>query len=230
MYNYSEGFMTMSTTRTPNERYWLSRIERAAKALEANCFGASVHETAQDAAAYLVNDILGADWRGTINFGGSASVLQSGVVLLLQALPGANVLPNWDPALSREETLRLRREHFMCELYLASCNAVTMDGQLCNLDKIGNRIASLVYGPDAVALFVGRNKLCETLEVARDRVRTVAAPMNNIRLGLSNPCVKTGRCMDCNLPTRICNMWSVHEKSFPAGRIHVLLVNQDLGF
>lgn len=222
--------MATEKTMTPEEQYWTIRLEKAAKALEANNFGVSVHETAAEAAEHLVNEILPGDWKGTVNFGGSASVLESGVVPLLLKHPGADVLPSWDPELDGAEKLRLRRERFICELYLASSNAVTMDGRLLNLDGTGNRVASLIYGPEKVVLFVGRNKLCETMEVAKDRVRNIASPMNNIRLNLPNPCVKAGRCMDCKSPKRICNMWSIHEKCNPAGRIHVLLVNKDLGF
>lgn len=215
---------------TPEEQYWAIRLEKAAKALEANSFGVSVHETANAAAVHLVENILPGDWKGTVSFGGSASVLQSGVIPLLQKHAGAYVVPNWDPTMDRAEMSRLRREHFLCDLYLCSSNAVTMSGQLLNLDGTGNRVASLIYGPEKVVLFVGRNKLCETMEVAMDRVRNIASPMNNIRIGMPNPCTKTGRCMDCKSPTRICNMWSIHEKSSPVGRIHLLLVNEDLGF
>ena len=79
-----------------------TRLDKAAKALEANNFGVSIHETSQEAATHLVNEVLGKDWKGTVNFGGSASVLHSGVVPMLQALPGANVLGNWDPKMGRD--------------------------------------------------------------------------------------------------------------------------------
>ncbi len=213
----------------PEDQYWTIRLENAAAALRANHFAASVHQTARDAAEHLVNNVLTESWEGTVNFGGSVSVLQSGVVELLKKLPGANVLPNWAPDFDPQERLRLRREHFLCDLYLASSNAVTMAGQLLNLDGTGNRIASLIYGPVKVALFVGRNKLCETYDVARDRVRNVASPMNNIRIDLPNPCVKAARCMDCKSPKRICNMWAIHEKCSPPQRIHDLLINKELG-
>ena len=222
--------MATKKTMTPEEQYWTLRLDRAAKALEANNFGVSVHETAKAASEHLVKKLLPKGWKGTVNFGGTASVLQSGVVPMLQKLPGAEVLPTWDPQYAPAERNRLRRERFICELYLCSSNAVTMAGQLVNLDGTGNRVASITYGPEKVVLFVGRNKLCETLDVAIDRVRALAAPMNNIRIGLPNPCVKTGRCMDCKSPSRICNVWTVHEKCYPAGRIHVLLVNESLGF
>jgi len=214
---------------TPEEHYWTLRLENAAKALAANGFGVSVHATAKEAASHLVHDMLGKNWKGTVNFGGSASVLQSGVVDLLLQHPGANVIPTYDNK-DREARNRLRREHFLCDLYLCSSNAVTLSGQLLNVDGLGNRVAAMIYGPLKVALFVGRNKLCETLETARDRCSSLASPMNNMRLGYSNPCVKTGRCMNCNSSQRICNYWTIIEKSRPSERIHVLLINEKLGY
>ena len=215
---------------TPEERYWMQRLEDAAKALAENNFGVSVHAAARDAAGHLVNGMLGKSWKGTVNFGGSASVLRSGVVDLLLMHPGANVIDTHDFKKDPETRARLRREHYICDLYLCSSNAVTMAGQLMNVDCTGNRVASMIYGPSKVVLFVGRNKLCETLEAARSRCSNVAAPMNNMRLGYPNPCVNAARCMDCNSSKRICNYWSIIEKSSPPERIHVLLINEDLGF
>ena len=99
-----------------------------------------------------------------------------------------------------------------------------------NVDSSSNRVASMIYGPAKVVLFVGSNKLCGSLEAARERCRTLASPINNMRLGYPNPCVKTARCMDCNSPQRICNYWTIIEKSSPAERIHILLVNEELGY
>ncbi|MCL2457975.1 MAG: lactate utilization protein [Desulfobulbus sp.] len=214
----------------PEEQYWTLRLEGAARALAANNFGVSVHATAGEAAGHLVNGMLGDSWRGTVNFGGSVSVLQSGVVDLLLNHPGADVIDTYDFNKDPAIRAKLRREHYICDLYLCSSNAVTMAGQLMNVDGLGNRVASMAYGPAKVALFVGRNKLCATLEEARDRCSNMASPMNNIRIGYPNPCTKTARCMDCNSPKRICNYWSIIEKSSPPERIHVLLINQDLGF
>lgn len=222
--------MSEQKAQTPIGRYWSVRLAAAATALENNNFGVSVHETAGDAAAYLVETMLGKDWTGKVNFGGSASVIASGVVDRLKTIPGADIVPSYDPTINREEMLRLRREHFICDLYLCSSNAVTMNGQLLNVDGMGNRVAAMTYGPAKVVLFVGRNKLCETLDVAIDRERNVASPINNMRLNLPNPCVKAGRCMDCRSPRRICNYRVLTERCFPAQRIHVLLINEDLGF
>lgn len=218
------------TTTTPERKFWAIRLEKAAKALEKNNFAASVHDTAREAAEYVLSDIMGKDFKGTVNFGGSASMLQAGVVDLLREHPGADVAETWDLSRGPKEVLALRKKYFFCSLYLCSTNALIMDGRLMNVDGTGNRVASMIYGPDKVVLFVGRNKLCDTLEIARDRCSNIASPMNNIRLNLPNPCAKTGKCMDCQGETRICSYWTVIEKCKPAKRIHVLLINEELGF
>ena len=115
--------------------------------------------------------------------------------------------------------------------YLSSSNAVTMDGQLYNVDGNGNRVAALTYGPEHVLVICGVNKIVKNLEEAELRVRNVAAPANCVRLHKdSNPCTKTGTCMDCRLPSRICSVGSVLFRSHVEGRIHVLLVNEELGY
>ncbi|CAK7066542.1 MAG: hypothetical protein DELT_01660 [Desulfovibrio sp.] len=215
---------------TPNEQYWEILLARTAKALDDNKFGVSVHQTASDAAAYLVDTMLTKEWQGKVNFGGSYSVSQSGVVDLLKTIPGADIVPTHDHTVPREAIAALRREHFICDLYLCSSNAVTTQGQLLNVDGTGNRVASMIYGPAKVVLFVGRNKICESLDVAIDRERNIASPINCMRLDLPNPCVKTGRCMDCRSPRRICNYRVLTERCHPEKRIHVLLINEDLGF
>ena len=91
-------------------------------------------------------------------------------------------------------------------------------------------INGIVFGPKQVVLFIGINKITEDLEAAMQRVRTIAAPRNAMRHeGFRTPCRKTGVCMDCNSPDRICNVWSITEKSFPAGRIKIVLIREELG-
>jgi hypothetical protein len=101
---------------------------------------------------------------------------------------------------------------------------------LVNLDMIGNRVAGLTFGPKNVVVIVGRNKIVHSLEDAFLRVKEYAAPVNTMRLDKKTPCVKTGRCEDCKSPDRICNTWTITEKSFPKGRVKVVLVNADMGF
>ena len=95
---------------------------------------------------------------------------------------------------------------------------------------IGNRVSAIVFGPRNVVILVGRNKIVADLNDAMIRVKLYAAPVNAMRLDKKVPCVKTGECEDCKSPDRICNAWSIVEKSFPKGRIKVILINEDLGF
>ena len=101
---------------------------------------------------------------------------------------------------------------------------------MVNVDGMGNRVAAMIFGPDRVVLAVGMNKVVKDLEQAWDRLKRVAGPMNNMRLGLSNPCRKTGFCHDCSGATRICNYYSVIERCFIKDRICVVLIGEDLGY
>jgi len=98
-----------------------------------------------------------------------------------------------------------------------------------NLDMIGNRIGGLTFGPKEVVVLAGRNKIVPDLEDAMLRIKNYVAPVNAMRLEMKTPCVKTGRCEDCKSPSRICNTWTITEKAFPKGRVHVILINRDLG-
>jgi hypothetical protein len=115
------------------------------------------------------------------------------------------------------------------DLYLTGTNAVTEDGCLVNLDMIGNRVAALTFGPKKVVVFVGRNKIVSDLESAMYRIKDYAAPTNAMRLNCKTPCVKTSECADCKSPGRICNTWTITEKSYPKERVTVVLINEDLG-
>ena len=133
------------------------------------------------------------------------------------------------PGISVEEKLELRRQGLLVDLYLTGTNAVTEDGCLVNLDMIGNRIAALTFGPKKVVVFVGRNKIVPDLESAMYRIKDYAAPANAMRLKCETPCVKTSECADCKSPGRICNTWTITEKSYPKERVTVVLINEDLG-
>jgi hypothetical protein len=94
---------------------------------------------------------------------------------------------------------------------------------------IGNRIGALTFGPRWVIIVVGRNKIVPDLEEAMFRVKNYAAPANAMRLDKKTPCVKTSFCEECKSPDRICNTWTITEKSFPKGRVKIVLINEDLG-
>jgi hypothetical protein len=125
--------------------------------------------------------------------------------------------------------LERRRQALLVDLFITGTNAITESGQLVNLDMIGNRIGALTFGPKWVIILVGRNKLVANLDDAMYRIKNYVAPANSMRLDKKTPCVKTSFCEACQSPDRICNTWTITEKSFPKGRVKVVLINEDLG-
>ena len=164
----------------------------------------------------------------SVSWGGSMSINEIGLIPALKA---------WDcTALDRTvpKTEEEKKEFFgkvaVCDYYFMSTNAITMDGELVNIDGTGNRVASLIFGPSNVVIIAGMNKVADNLESAVDRARNTAAPMNTIRLDRKTPCTQVGRCMDCMSPDCICNQFVVTRRSTPAGRIKIILVGEELGY
>ena len=116
------------------------------------------------------------------------------------------------------------------DVFLASANAMTEDGVIVNIDGNSNRVSAIAQGPKKVVLIVGMNKICNDVDAAMKRARNVAAPINAQRFGLSTPCSKTGACMNCKSPDTICCQILITRFSRHEGRIHVILVNDNLGF
>ena len=116
------------------------------------------------------------------------------------------------------------------DVFLSSTNALTEDGILVNIDGNSNRVSCIAQGPRKVVFIVGMNKVCDDLDGAMKRARNVAAPINAQRFGLSTPCSKKGACFDCKSPDTICCQFLITRFSRHEGRIHVILVNDDLGF
>ena len=116
------------------------------------------------------------------------------------------------------------------DVFLSSANAITEDGQLVNIDGNANRVSAICQGPKKVVFIVGMNKVCPDLDSAMKRARNVAAPINAQRFGLDTPCCKTGSCMDCKSPDTICCQFLITRFSRHRDRIHVILVNDNLGF
>ena len=116
------------------------------------------------------------------------------------------------------------------DVFLTSANAMTEDGILVNIDGYANRVSRIANGPKKVVVIAGMNKVCKDLDSAMKRARNVAAPINAQRFGLNTPCAKTGACMDCKSPDTICCQFLLTRYSRHADRIHVILVNDALGF
>ena len=116
------------------------------------------------------------------------------------------------------------------DIFLSSANAMTDDGIIINIDGNSNRVSAIAQGPKKVVFIVGMNKVCSDVDAAMKRARNVAAPINAQRFGLSTPCAKTGSCMNCKSPDTICCQFLITRFSRHEGRIHVILVNDNLGF
>ena len=116
------------------------------------------------------------------------------------------------------------------DVFLSSANAITSDGVMVNIDGNSNRVSAIAQGPKKVVFIVGMNKVCGDIDGAIKRARNVAAPINAQRFGLNTPCSKTGACMNCKSPDTICCQILITRYSRHAGRIHVILVNDSLGF
>lgn len=133
-------------------------------------------------------------------------------------------------ATTQEEKDALYAEVSHCDYYFMSSNAITLDGQLVNIDGLGNRVASLIHGPKNVVIVAGMNKVVKDVDTAIDRVHNEAAPPNAVRLGLDTPCAKYGYCCNCLSPDCICCETVITRKSRIAGRIKVILVGETLGY
>lgn len=164
----------------------------------------------------------------SVSWGGSVSCTEIG---LFEALKTSDcILYDRTTAKTPEEQRELYAKAVTADYYFMSSNAVTLDGELVNIDGNGNRVACLITGPKHVILIVGMNKITPDVTSAIDRVRNVAAPPNGVRLGLSTPCSKYGKCHDCYSPDCMCCELVVTRKSRVPGRIKVILVGEELGY
>ena len=161
----------------------------------------------------------------TATMGGGVSVYEIGLVKALKE-GSYNFIDRNEIADKRAAMLAA----YDADVFLASCNAITEDGVLVNIDGNANRVSAIAFGPKKVVLIVGMNKVCSDVDAAMKRARGVAAPTNAQRFGLSTPCAKTGSCMNCKSPDTICCQFLVTRFSRHAGRIHVILVNDTLGY
>jgi hypothetical protein len=161
---------------------------------------------------------------------GSITTTSMGLWKRMAALPEVKIIDPFKPALTPRESLAMRHKGLGADIMIASCNAITLDGRLVNLDGVGNRVAAMMFGPEKVILVAGMNKVAPDLDAAIARVKNYAAPINAIRLGQETPCTVNGICSDCQSPGRVCNMWSIIEGHRTRGRIHVKLVGEALGY
>lgn len=199
------------------------RAESCVKHLRMHGFGADYFETKEEVLSYLKENI---PKGSSIGIGGSVTLTEIGMLSWLTGNEEYHFLDRYHT----DDVSRVFHESLNADVYLMSTNALTEEGELYNIDGNGNRLAALIYGPKKVYVIAGTNKIVKNLEEAVSRVELFSAPANNIRLDKTNPCTKTGQCMHCSTPSTICNQIVTTRRSGTPGRIHVLLVNEALGY
>lgn len=163
----------------------------------------------------------------TVAWGGSQSVVEIGLKDAVHS--GDYTLYDRDLAKTPEETKKIFRQAFTADYYLASTNAITVAGELVNIDGNGNRVAAMIYGPDNVILIVGMNKVAKDEESAKERIRNYASPLNAMRLDCATPCKTTAVCHNCISSTICCHIVTTRSSKIP-NRTKVILVGEDLGY
>lgn len=213
----------------PIDHFWNLKLENVKEALESNNFEVFIANNSSEVTTLVENNILSSDSIKSMSWGGSMTFVKTGLYENLKNRQNFEILDTYDKSLSNDDKTEKRRQALLTDLFITGTNAVTEDGFLINLDMIGNRIAALTFGPKNVLVLVGRNKIVPDVESAIDRIKNYVAPTNSMRLDMKTPCVQTGECADCKSTSRICNTWTITEKSFPKKRVKVILINEDLG-
>ena len=205
-----------------HQKYYEKRAQVLIKNLRSRHFDAYYCATKEEALAKALELI---PQGSTVGWGGALSAQQIG---LIDALNTGNYNTiDRDKATGPAEREKLMKQCLTAEVFVSGANAISLDGQLVNIDGNGNRVAAIVYGPDSVVVIAGMNKVVDTLDAAVTRARTVAAPMNKQRFPMETPCEVNGTCADCK--NGICNQILITRCCKPAGRIKLVLVGQELG-
>ena len=209
----------------PKQKYYEKRAQVLLKNLTSRGFEAYYCADKDQARAKALELI---PKGASVGWGGCASAEQIGLVDAVRK--GNYTALDRDTAATPQERVKIMKQCLGADVFLTGANALSLDGQMVNIDGNGNRVAAIVYGPDSVLVIAGMNKVCDTLDAAVTRARTIAAPMNKQRFDSKTPCEVTGACADCKSDSCICNQILITRNCRPAGRIKVILVGEELGF
>lgn len=209
----------------PKQSYYEKRAVRLIAKLQERHFDAYY---CKDLEAALRQALALIPEGSTVGWGGAMSAQQVGLMDALHA--GNYTVIDRDRTNTPEERKAAMKQCLLADVFITGANALSMDGQMVNIDGMGNRVAAIVYGPESVIVIAGLNKVEDTLEDALHRARTVAAPINKQRFPGETPCLITGVCSDCKSENSICNQILITRNSRPAGRIKIILVGEELGF
>ncbi|MFC1814362.1 lactate utilization protein [Thermodesulfobacteriota bacterium] len=212
----------------------LNNIEVTLKSLKANHFGARFAQTASEAKEMILEMI---PLTACIGVGDSTTLRQLGIIKELVGRGNKVINP-----FTRELTQRMKedpailkifrqaqRRTFGADVFLTSANALTEDGKIVSIDRVGNRVAGTIFAAEKVILPIGRNKIVQNVDDALFRIKNVIAPAHARRKERKTPCAVTGKCDDCNSPDRICNVTVILEKKPLHTDLSVILINEDMG-
>ncbi len=166
----------------------------------------------------------------SVAWGGSESIKETGILDAVMADNGRLDVIDRSTYVTDEQKRELKGKIAMCDYFLMSTNAITLDGELVNIDGAGSRLSYLIYGPEKVIIVAGMNKVAFDVEDAVKRVQNIASPPNAIRLLCDTPCAEYGRCMNCISESSICCQVVVTRRSRIIDRINVILVGEELGY
>lgn len=165
----------------------------------------------------------------SVAVGGSMTLFETGVIDLIRTSP-VIFYDRYQEGLTRTQMQELFKQAFTADIFITSTNALTVDGCLYNVDGNGNRVAAMIYGPSEVLVIAGKNKIFESEQAAIEHIKNVSAPANAIRLQKETPCSKTGHCMECKAPQRICSSYVKLGYQGNENRIKVIILNDTYGY
>ena len=207
---------------TPRQQHYETLADTIIKNLKKRrmegCYCATAAEAKEKVLSYLADGC-------SVSFGGSMTLEEAGILDALRGMPNIRLIDR-SKASSPDEIRQMYHDALSADYYLMSTNAVTIEGELVNVDGHGNRVAALIYGPEQVIVVAGMNKVASNVEDAIRRIHTVASPMNCRRLSRNTPCAATGVCADCLSPDSICSQTVITRRSGVENRIRVILVGK----
>lgn len=201
-------------------------LQKTVESLKKRGFNASYYSDRQTLTEDLFRIIPD---NAKVGIGGSITIRQLGLIEELEKR-GNKVIQHWQKDLPAKTSEAIRRKAMEAAFYLTSANAITVSGDIINIDGIGNRVAAMIYGPKNVVIIAGRNKIVQTVDEGLRRSREVAGVLNARRISAKTPCAETGFCSDCSSPARICRVTAIIQYRPSQTDICVLLVNEQLGY
>ena len=211
-----------------NNIKWVNevKINRTIEALRKNNMESFFINT-QDELINKIKELVKENSKVTV--GGSMSLFETKIINHLRS-GRYEFLDRYKEGLTQDEIKEIFRQSFLSDAYVTSTNAITENGEIYNVDGNGNRVAAMLYGPDKVIIVAGVNKIVPNVEEAIIRTKEYASPINAKRLNKETPCTKIGRCVECNSDNRICNEYTLIKRQIDKNRIHVIFLNDNLGY